>query len=335
MARLRAFFGNPATLLFATAVVLLILLSSWWYVFLGRAVDNEFQLLRSNTLLEARLLGQDVDSQQVIAKLEALDERRQRREFMIFGEGLLLSGLLLAVVGMLYRLVRSERRFREEMAFFMRRVTHEMKTPIAGIKAVLQTIQMGRVPAEQLPALAGRALHEAEREEHLIQNLLLSQRLRQPGAVLSSEEIDLGGLVRELIRSRIAMHSAVDWHVDGPERALASGDPGAVRTVLDNLLDNAAKYGGGEVRIELAAHGDEIALTVADIGLGFPPDKAEALFAAFARNNDSRAVARNGTGLGLSIARALADKMSGSLVASSDGPGQGARFKLTLPTWQG
>lgn len=102
----------------------------------------------------------------------------QRRRSMVYGEGGLLVSLLTIVLAMLARLVRAEQRFRHEMNDFLGRVTHEMKTPLAGIKAVLQTLHAGRMPPEQVKEMTAMALQQADRQEHLIQNMLLAQRMR-------------------------------------------------------------------------------------------------------------------------------------------------------------
>jgi len=326
---------NPAQLLFITAVVLLIALSAWWYVFLVQAVETEHDLLRDKATLSHQLAKRSghpgVVALDVDAALSSIEKRRERRRFMILGEGILLSGLLFAVVLMLYRLFRSERRFRNEIELFLRRVTHEMKTPIAGIKAVLQTIQMGRMPADQLVDLAGRALAEAEREELLIQNLLLAQRIRQPDAQLKAEPIDLAALVRRLVVGRQQLSSQVEWSVDADDGSRVVGDAGALRTIVDNVLDNAAKYGGGAVQIDVSARPATVVLTVEDNGIGFEDTATSSLFEPFVRQADSRAASRQGTGLGLSISRSLAAKMGGRIEASSPGVGRGATFTLTMP----
>lgn len=381
----RWFGRNPATVLFATAVVLLIALSAWWYVFLQRAVDNEFTLHAQTVALQAKLHAIDLRAEpelsasplakdprfevcpasqtpaagQTIAPVGAyfdgrlllaqhiragwwlcttptfragVASRRLRRSGMLLGEGLLLSGLLLAVVAMLYRLFRSERRFRGEMEGFLRRVTHEMKTPIAGIKAVLQTIQMGRIPPEQLHDLVGRALVEAEREEHLIQNLLLAQRLRQSGADLRADSLDVTAMVEELVRARAAMSPSIRWTSDIAPNCHVKADPSAVRTVLDNLLDNAAKYGGGAIEIVATVREHLVVVEVSDDGVGFDVSTAADLFEPFVRSSETAAASRGGTGLGLSIAQQLATAMGGAIEAHSDGVGQGARFRLVLPS---
>jgi signal transduction histidine kinase len=383
----RWFARNSATVLFATAVVLLIALSSWWFVFLQRAVSAEFVLQAENIDLHSQVLagrlapydglkpGQLADDPRFVLcsanQIPVADgqqppvavhrqagllvarhlrddlwlctdeglrdrmlKRRTRRSWMLFGEGLLLSGLLFAVVVMLYRLFRSERLFREEMEIFLRRITHEMKTPIAGIKAVLQTIQMGRVPPDQLNDLAGRALVEAEREEHLIQNLLVAQRLRQTGAELRVDRLNVGELVERLVAGRQAASARAQWSVQRDGEVVASADPVAVRTIIDNLLDNAAKYGEGDVKVTARSAGNEVVVEVQDDGIGFSADEAGQLFEPFVRSKDSNATSHTGTGLGLSISLQLAAAMRGGIEAHSAGEGQGARFSLTLPAWR-
>lgn len=379
---------NLETVLFATAVVLLIALASWWFVFLQRAVGTEQQLLTQNLALSATVVSSRLASAEslqagpvageprfeictttelperprggapvttyfdgdiVIAThirgawwlctvdnlRDKLRARAGRRSAMLLGEGFLLSALLLVVVVMLYRLVRTERRFREEMEGFLRRVTHEMKTPIAGIKAVLQTIQMGRLPADKLGEIAARALREAEREEHLIQNLLVAQRLRQPGKQLRVDRLDMGALVERLTASRVALASPVSWSVTAPADVLAAADSTAVRTILDNLFDNAAKYGEDRVLVHVRNEEGRVQVDVVDDGVGFDAHQHADLFVPFVRSTDSAAASREGTGLGLSISQQLAEAMRGGIEAHSDGVGRGAKFTLSLPQWTG
>ena len=382
----RRFLRDRATVLFAAAVVLLIALSSWWFVFLQRAVTNEFQLKAELVSLNGRFIAQKLVSAKQLrvgplaedARFEVLTAqqspavaaaqsgqtelfegklllarhvrgqwwlcttkahrervvlRKQRLTWMLLGEGMLLSGLLLAVVAMLYRLFRSEVRFREEVQVFLRNVTHELKTPIAGIKAVLQTIQMGRVPDGQLEDLATRALREAEREEHLIDNLLTAQRLRQSDSALEVARLDVGELLGRLVDGRRALASVIDWQLTMDGNVFAVADASAVRTILDNLLDNAAKYGDGKIQVRAGMENDRVRIDVVDDGIGFDPEGAEELFVPFVRSSDSRVAVRAGTGLGLSISRRLVAEMKGKLEAHSSGEGTGARFSVLLPVW--
>lgn len=258
------------------------------------------------------------------------DERYARKRKMVLGEGSLLTGLLVTVVAMLWRLVRTESLFRREMQDFLGRVTHEMKTPLAGIKAVLQTIQSGRMPPEQLKELVAMALREAEREEHLIQNLLLAQRMRMPDQRLAHDRVDMTELLTRFVQRRQATAPPDGVHGEVAAALAAQGDSTAIWTILENLADNAQKYGAK--RIELIGNADDSAVHIhlRDDGIGFAPDIAEKLFQPFVRAQGATSQA-SGTGLGLSLSRALAERMGGKLTAKSDGDGKGATFYLRLP----
>jgi signal transduction histidine kinase len=110
-----------------------------------------------------------------------------------------------------------------------------------------------------------------------------------------------------------------------PVRAEADG----LRVVMENLLDNARKYGSGSpVRITARAEGAQVLIDVSDAGMGFDADDAERIFAPYQRT--AAAERRHGTGLGLHISRMLARAMEGELTARSAGRGHGSTFTLAL-----
>ena len=261
---------------------------------------------------------------------QSANARYERKHKMLLGEGSMLIGLLLTVGAMLFRLVRIESRFRREMQDFLGRVTHEMKTPLAGIKAVLQTIHAGRMPPDQLQELTSMALREAEREEHLIQNLLLAQRMRMPDQRLAHDRVDMSAVLTRFVQRRQVTAPPGGVHADVAQHMETFADSTAIWTILENLADNAQKYGAQ--RIDVAGRNEEGAIIVemSDDGIGFVPDLAEKLFQPFVRAQGATSHA-SGTGLGLSLSRALAERMGGKLTAKSDGEGKGSTFVLRLP----
>ena len=271
------------------------------------------------------------------AALSSLEAHARRRRVMVAGEGGLLVVLILVCTSMLYRLVRLERQHAARMDRFLGAVTHEMKTPLAGMKSLLQTLAEGRVPAGQEGRLLAMGLKEAERLEHMVENVLLSGRLRADVEQVRLEPVALRRLLEEFVEHRrrylVDRPDAVRlaWELDEDD-VPASVDASAVRVVLDNLVDNALKYGGAEPLVTLRARreGGRLAVAVEDAGRGFPPEKAADLFVPFHRATAPDAAVQHGTGLGLSISRSLARRMGGDLTAHSDGPSRGARFTLVL-----
>jgi signal transduction histidine kinase len=116
----------------------------------------------------------------------------------------------------------------------------------------------------------------------------------------------------------------------GPAGAVPTrAAPDPFRVILENLLDNARKYGGDRpVRLRARVEGDRVALEVVDGGVGFRDTDADAIFEPYQRGSNMEG--RHGTGLGLYIARTLARSLEGDLRAASLGEGRGATFTLWL-----
>jgi signal transduction histidine kinase len=202
---------------------------------------------------------------------------------------------------------------------------------------MLQTFADGRVPDKSHGQLYAMGLKEAERLEHMVENILISGRLRGGRYQLQVAPVDLRPMLESFIAHRrrylIKRPEAISLQWEPRKNALSvQGDPDALRVILDNLVDNAFKYGGAAPRVIVWVRefNKLVEITVEDNGIGFLPEKAEELFVPFQRSEETRDSAQPGTGLGLSIARALARRMGGELVARSEGPGQGSRFSVTL-----
>ena len=269
--------------------------------------------------------------------LQAIEDKLQRRRFMFIGEGALLFLLLAGCTFMLYRLVRLERHQIRRMEMFLSTVTHEMKTPLTGIKSMLQTFAAGKVPDEQRDRLFALGLKETERLEHMVENVLVSGRLRTARYSLHIESVCLKPLLQGFVehrrRYRVDRLDAIRlvWEIASPDIAV-SCDSTALHLVLENLTDNALKYGGPTPTVTLRAgrKGSTVTITVEDQGVGFEPDRAKLLFVPFRRALDAKDAVEHGTGLGLTIARELVLRMGGDITARSEGPGKGSRFVIAI-----
>jgi len=264
--------------------------------------------------------------------LAEVERDRRSKEYMLLGEAS-LSLLLVLVTGfMLYRLVATENRSAREIRDLWSRVTHEIKTPISGLKAFLQTLQTQDLTREELEPLVKMALDEVGRQERLAENLLVGQRL---GGMPVSEPRRLP--IVPFLRQYLA---GQEFRLHTEQRGLTTtctdevqvkADPGALRTILDNLVDNAVKYcDKTSLETQFAVERDRkwVRVTVSDNGAGFDPGMAQAIFQAYKRLAQG---GLRGTGLGLHISRRLARENGGDLTAESPGLGQGSRFTLWLP----
>ena len=253
----------------------------------------------------------------------------------------LLALVLLCLAGGGLALLRAARRERLDAlrkTDFVDNVSHELKTPLSGIRLSAELLAEGRLPDGPRRDKAVRSiLAESDRLDRLVSNLLDFGRLERGRRRFDLQRVDLAEFIRGIAEETNLRLATCDLRPG--ERGLAAlADPDAVRRILSNLFDNAAKYAPGappevvvrEARVPRGAGNGAVELVVADRGPGVPPGLEEKVFERFFRADDSLARRANGSGIGLSLARGLARGMGGDLTYRPR-PGGGAEFVLTLP----
>ncbi|WP_018654020.1 sensor histidine kinase [Actinomadura flavalba] len=201
--------------------------------------------------------------------------------------------------------------------------SHELRTPIAGLRANLEDAAMHPDDTD-LGEVVRSALRDTDRVESIITDLLLLARIGTGGSA-AHETVDLGALTCAEITRRAVPPTAVlaeNVRVRGVRMQLAR--------LLTNLLDNAERYAGGGVEVQVRRTGPDALLTVTDDGPGIPPADRERVFERFTRLDSARSRGAGGTGLGLAIAREIARAHDGDLTIET-APRQGARLVLRLP----
>jgi len=221
-----------------------------------------------------------------------------------------------------------------DMRQFTADASHELKTPLASIRAEAEiTLQAPRTQARHEEVLRS-IVEEADRLTRLADHLLLLAREDADASPEDLRPIRLDVAVREA-GSRIsgtAERAGVDLHIAELPVTIVEGDHDRLRRVFDNLLDNAVKYNhaGGSVNVRGRSDGDRAVVEVSDTGIGIPAAIQARVFDRFYRVDPSRSRRTGGTGLGLSIAKALVESMRGRLEVEST-PGKGSTFRVTLP----
>jgi two-component system phosphate regulon sensor histidine kinase PhoR len=215
-------------------------------------------------------------------------------------------------------------------------VSHELKTPLAAIKAYAETLRMGAVndPDNNL-AFVRRIEEQADRLHELILDILQIARLEQGQETFDIGPVPLVELVEDAVHqfADTAAAKQIDLRTELPAGSLvALADDEGVRTILSNLIDNALKYtpSGGSVTIRGSVDGDFVALEVEDTGIGIAPQDQARIFERFYRVDKARSRELGGTGLGLSIVKHLAQSFGGEVGVTSQ-PGRGSTFRVELP----
>ena len=220
---------------------------------------------------------------------------------------------------------------------FVANASHELRTPVTAIQGYAETLLDGGADAEKSRRFIEIIHRHARRLGALLERLLLLSELEaRPPEDARSETVALDGIaahVVETLRER-STAAGVTVRVTIDPAAIALGDPDGIEQVVENLVDNALKYGkaGGVVRIEGARAGDHVRLAVVDDGPGVAAEHLPRLFERFYRVDPGRSRERGGTGLGLAIVKHLVESMRGSVaIASGRQPGEGCRFTIDLP----
>ncbi|MFE3603038.1 ATP-binding protein [Streptomyces sp. NPDC059096] len=207
-------------------------------------------------------------------------------------------------------------------------VSHDLRTPLAGIKAAVSSLRSDDVEwseEDQAELLEGIE-HGADRLDHLVGNLLDMSRLQTGTVTPLMREIDLDEVVPMALGG--VPENSVD--LDIPESLpMVAVDPGLLERAVANIVENAVKYSpeGRRVTVAASALGARVEVRVVDRGPGVPEDAKERIFEPFQRHGDAPRGA--GVGLGLAVARGFVDAMGGTL-AAEDTPGGGLTMVLTL-----
>lgn len=231
--------------------------------------------------------------------------------------------------------LRRLERVRQE---FIANVSHELKTPLAVIKACVETLIDG---AADDPAIRGsfldRIAEQGDRLHNLILDMLSLARIETETQAFTLEAVPVDQSVYSCLERHRTLAEGKNQVLEAvppaePEAVIAWADEEAVAQILDNLVDNACKYtpAGGHIRVHWERENGQVMVEVRDTGIGIPESELPRVFERFYRVDKARSREMGGTGLGLSIVKHLTQAMKGGIQAQSQ-PGQGSTFTVRLP----
>ena len=223
----------------------------------------------------------------------------------------------------------------EEMkSDFTTNITHELKTPVAVAYAAndaLLNFDAGNDPAKRREYLE-ISQGQLEKLEGMIEQILSMSMESRKTFELKRETIELEPLLQKLSEQhRLSAGKPCDIHIDVEKGLVLDADRFHFSNILSNLIDNAIKYSGSSVRIDITAKATDAGteIRVRDNGIGIAPDKQKHIFEKFYRVPTGNIHDVKGYGLGLYYARTMAEKHGGSLSVTS-APGKGSEFILSL-----
>lgn len=241
-----------------------------------------------------------------------------------------------AQVVLVFRDETARRRAEEVRRDFVANVSHELKTPLAGLSLLASTLQQAvHDDPEQAERFAERVGTEVGRLTDLVTDLLVLSRLEEPApATIDLQLVDLAeitGVVVDGLRLQPeAAQRTIELDAATPVRV--HGDRVHLATLVRNLVENALRYNrpGGGVWVSVRHEGGTALVVVRDDGLGIPRQEQARIFERFYRVDKARSRETGGTGLGLSIVKHVAESHGGHVEVKST-VGVGSTFTVTLP----
>jgi signal transduction histidine kinase len=283
------------------------------------------------------VVSKDREMEQLIAAFQLRPEgypavHASRTLWMVAGEGSVFLLLLLVALWVVYRSVRHELDRARQQRDLLMAVGHELRTPVAGMKLHLQTLERPDLSPEERTLLERRAIDDASRLGDLTERILLATQMDGSPVHLNISIQPLDPLIeRSVQRARGTYARADALEVIGGGRQ-AMIDPAAFTSVLDNLLENAVKHGPekGVIQVGTREEAGRVVLFVMDRGPGIPAADRQRIFQKFQRGERAIKDQVKGTGLGLFIVDRLMRRMHGTIGVTAR-EGGGSIFAASFP----
>jgi signal transduction histidine kinase len=235
-------------------------------------------------------------------------------------------------VRLVLSLRRAERRRRVDDARsdLVSTVSHEIRSPLTSVKGFTKTLlaKWDRFTDAQKRQMLATIEEDADRVTRLLGELLDVSRIDAGRVQLHRQMLDVPAIADRVIERMRVHGDGTRLSAGFPEEVpRLYADPDKVEQILTNLVENAVKYGDGNVHVSAEVDDSEVCFTVTDEGPGIPASQLTTIFGKFFRRAGER---RSGTGLGLYISRGLVEAHGGRIWAESE-PDNGASFHFTLP----
>jgi len=322
-------------LLSYVVIAYMLLAFTWWAVLLFTKNMDAFYAKRDIQMIEMMTKGlvKDKAEYEQTADYQKLARKYQLQEWMIFGEAGVFIVTLIIGIWLINRGYREEMVAAQQRRNFLLSITHELKSPIASIRLIIETFVKRNLSKEQMDSFSKSALKETDRLNKLVNDLLLSAKLEtayQP----YFENLDLNAFLSEIVATFSANFPGVQIKFQkNDSNPIIRADKVGLTSLTLNLLENAVKYSGENPKIELLQNkiNGALQLEFRDQGIGILDKEKKKIFEKFYRvgNEDTRQT--KGTGLGLFIVNQVVKAHKGKILVLNNQP-KGTIFRIELPS---
>jgi signal transduction histidine kinase len=257
-----------------------------------------------------------------------------QRTAMILGEGSMFVIVFTVGAISLHKSIKKERRLQEQKKNFLMSVTHELKSPLASIKLLLQTIQKRDLTKQQVHDFINKSLLDIERLDDMVENMLLASKIDNRSYTFPKAQFNLSALVDSVVNRLQLNKCDLTQQLINAEiepKIEITGDKFALTSVVTNLIENAIKYSGPceVVDVKLYSKDDKVFLEVADHGIGIADAEKPRIFDRFYRVGSEETRNTKGTGLGLYIVKEVLNQHEASISVKDNNP-TGSIFEVVF-----
>ena len=307
-------------------VYIIAALSFWWLSLekQSKAIyDQEMDALNTKVnRTEQPMLYQQ--SQAAIA----LKKATRSKQYM--GEGLTFLVVILVGSSIVYTTYRLNSKLARQQNNFMLSVTHELKSPIAAIKLILQTLQKHQLAPEKQQQLIQKSIKESDRLNELCSNILIAAQVEGGQYHREQATCSISDLVTQSVQAYQSRYPQRIAYTIAPH-VQTQTDAMLLQLVLHNVLENAIKYTPADslIQVVLQLQQQRILIQVIDAGMGIADVEKKKIFDQFYRVGNENTRNAKGTGLGLYLSKKIMKHLKGNIVVKDNKP-QGAIFEITL-----
>ena len=322
MAKRLKFKNNTRRWLPLAVMGYMVLALSWWAVLLYRKISETYQIQLSLLKDSAPTLS---------GSPSELTADYQRDLFMVFGEGIVFIIILALGLYLINKAYFKEIDVAYQKRNFLLSITHELKSPLAGIKLAFQTLNKHNLESKQKKELIDAALDENSRLEKLVNNLLLAAKFEKDYFV-EREKVELNAALQQISENFRIKYPDFQFNFSSTKPLYATLDPEGLKSIVYNLIENAIKYSKHNKIIDIEAKESNgvLIISVRDQGIGIPKSERENVFTQFYRIGSEETRETKGTGLGLYIVKKIVEAHNGSIQILENQP-NGSIFRIKLP----